>query len=184
LNFRKVKLSDTNGIAKVHVDTWNATYKGLISEKILQRRTYEVLQRRWYERIGTLTNKEIIYIAEDDYGEIVAFIMAASEKFNLIGTLQDLNDYEGELMAIYVLKEYQNKNIGFRLLSLVVNYLLRKNVNSMTVWVLKENPSKVFYKRLGAKYIGDKYLDLDGELYLESAYGWSDIRTILSYSER
>ena len=182
--YRRPNSLDSFGIAKVHVDTWNSTYKGLISEKILQRRTYEVSQRRWHDRIARLIDKEIIYIAENDYGEIVAFIMAGTEKYNLIGTLQDLNDYEGELMAIYVLKEYQKKNIGFRLLSLVVKYFLSKNINSMIVWVLKENPSKGFYKRLGAKYIGAKYLNLDGELYLESAYGWSDIRTILSYNER
>jgi len=182
--YRRPNSLDSYEIAKIHVNTWTSTYKGLISEKVLQRRTYEVVQRRWHDRIARLTDKEIIYIAKNDYGEIVAFIWARTEKFNLTGTLQDLNDYEGELMAIYVLKEYQNKNIGLRLLSLVVNYLLSKNINSMIVWVLKENPSKGFYKRLGAKYIGDKYLDLDGELYLESAYGWSDIRTILSYSER
>lgn len=87
-------------------------------------------------------------------------------------------------MAIYFLKEYQKKRIGAHMLSLVVNYLLSKSINSMIVWVLKENPSKGFYKRLGAKYIGDKYLNLDGELYLESAYGWIDITTLLSYSER
>ena len=50
----------------------------------------------------------------------------------------------------------------------------------MLVWVFKENPSKKFYKNLGAKYIGDRFLELDGEKNLESAYGWENIEIILS----
>ena len=83
-------------------------------------------------------------------------------------------------MAIYVLKEYQKRSIGSNLVSLAVNFLLNKNVQSMLVWVLKENPSREFYEKLGAKYIGDHVLILDGEHYIESAYGWTDIKIILS----
>lgn len=30
---RKAKLDDATGIAKVHVDSWRTTYKGIIPEK-------------------------------------------------------------------------------------------------------------------------------------------------------
>ncbi|MFX0148202.1 MAG: hypothetical protein ACFE8E_10710 [Candidatus Hodarchaeota archaeon] len=83
--YRRPNSLDSFGIAKVHVDTWNSTYKGSISERILQRRTYEVIQKRWHERIIGLTDKEIIYITENDCGEIIAFIMGGTEKVNLIG---------------------------------------------------------------------------------------------------
>lgn len=176
--YRKANIFDVNEIARVTLDTWNTTYKGLISDRILQKRSYEVLAQKWNDRLTNLTDNEIIYVTEDDHGTIIAFIWAALEKINPIGDLLELNNFRGELMAIYVLKEYQNKKIGFHLVSQVVSYLLSKNINSMVVWVLKENPSKGFYKRLGAKYIGDKYLNLDGELYLESAYGWYNLKEI------
>lgn len=176
--YREANLSDVNEIARVTVDTWNTTYKGLISIRVLQKRSYEVLIQRWNDRLTNLTDKEVIYVAENDHGTIIAFVWAAIEKINPIGDLLELNNFEGELMAIYVVKEYQNKKIGFNLVSQVVSYLLIHNVDSMIVWVLKENPSKGFYIRLGAKYIGDKYLNLDGELYLESAYGWNNLKEI------
>ncbi|MFX1414988.1 MAG: GNAT family N-acetyltransferase [Promethearchaeota archaeon] len=148
MQYRKSKPSDASAIAKVTFDTWNSTYKGLISERVLQKRSLNVLIQKWNERISNLANKQIIYVAENDSGNIIAFIWAGTEKINPVGNLLELNSFEGELMAIYVLKEYQNKKIGSNLVFLVVNYLLSKGDISMIVWVLKENPSKNFYKNL------------------------------------
>jgi len=38
---RKAKLDDATGIAKVHVDSWRTTYKGIIPDDFLNNLSYE-----------------------------------------------------------------------------------------------------------------------------------------------
>ena len=180
INYRRANTSDSSGIAKVLVNTWKSTYFNLVSESILNKRKYENIEPRWRERIENLTEKDIMFVAEKEDKKIVGITWGRTEKLNIAEHLPEIDEYEGELLAVYVLKDYQKRNIGKTLVSQVVEFLLNHNVHSMIVWVFKENSSKEFYKKLGAKYIGDRFLDLDGEKYLESVYGWMSIEDILS----
>ncbi|MFW9877298.1 MAG: GNAT family N-acetyltransferase [Candidatus Thorarchaeota archaeon] len=179
INYRKVKSSDSLGIAKVLVDTWKSTYSNLVSETIIQKRNYEYVEPRWRERIRNSTKKDIMLVAENEDKEIVGLTWGRTEKLNVTEHIIEINKYEGELLAIYILKNYQRRRIGTILVSQVVEFLLKHNVHSMIVWVFKENPAKDFYRKLGAKYIGDRLLDIDGEKYLESVYGWKSIDDML-----
>jgi hypothetical protein len=49
-------------------------------------------------------------------------------------------------------------------------------MESLIVWVLKENPHRDFYRRLGGVLIGEKKIELGGAVLAEVAYEWSDIR--------
>ncbi|MFX1417880.1 MAG: GNAT family N-acetyltransferase [Promethearchaeota archaeon] len=178
ISFRKAKPLDSLGIAKVLVDTWKSTYSNLVSEKILRKRTYEYVESRWRERIRNLTKKDIMFVAEKEDKEIVGLTWGRTEKLNIAEQISEIDKYEGELLAIYVLKNCQRRYIGTFLVSQVVKFLLNHNIYSMIVWVFKENPAKEFYRKLGARYIGDRFLDIDGENYLESVYGWKSIDNI------
>lgn len=180
MNYRIANHSDTKGIAKLLVDTWNNTYSNILSRKVLQKRTYKYVEENWRPRIKALTKKDMMVIAETEQENIVGITWARTEKLNPTKSLFEATRFEGELMAIYVLKDYQKKRIGTNLVHYIVNFLLKNKVKSMLVWVFKDNPNKNFYIHLGAKYIGDEYLNLDGENYLESAYGWTNIEKIIS----
>ena len=82
-------------------------------------------------------------------------------------------------MAIYVLQEHQRKNIGLKLVKLIVERLIESSINSMIVWVLKGNPNCKFYEHIGGKYVGEKMLEIESTNYIEIAYGWKDITKIL-----
>jgi hypothetical protein len=48
---------------------------------------------------------------------------------------------------------------------------------NMIVWVLKENPARTFYEKMGGRYLEVKCLK---ELSVEEvSYGWKDIRVLL-----
>ncbi|WP_306428702.1 hypothetical protein [Robertmurraya siralis] len=38
---REATLSDAEGIAKVHVDSWRTTYKGIVSDVFLEQLSYK-----------------------------------------------------------------------------------------------------------------------------------------------
>jgi GNAT superfamily N-acetyltransferase len=122
-----------------------------------------------------------IYLAETDSIKIVGFSMGSLEQSDLTLKIPGISKYIGELMAIYIHQEYQRKKIGLKLVKMVVERLLESNIKSMIVWVLKGNPNCKFYEILGGTYIGQKMLEIESVNYIEVAYGWDDIRPILSY---
>jgi ribosomal protein S18 acetylase RimI-like enzyme len=86
--------------------------------------------------------KTVLYIAETTEGDIVAFTWAGIEKVNPFDDLPDASKFEGELITFYVLENYQRRKIGRTLVYFITEFLIKNNVNSMLVWILKVNPSK------------------------------------------
>lgn len=79
------------------------------------------------------------------------------------------------MYAIYILKEYQGKGIGRLLVKSVVDDLKDKNLNSMLIWAIEENPACRFYEALGGKKIDTEEIEIGGKNLSEVAYGWDDI---------
>lgn len=77
--------------------------------------------------------------------------------------------------AVYILKEYQRRGVGRSITRRVAAWLRESGYSSMVAWVLKGNPAAVFYSRLGGQPAGEKIVEIGGNEYLESAYGWQDL---------
>lgn len=169
---RKAEISDAPKLAKVNVDTWRTTYKGIISDEYLQNLSYKWSEIYFLTVIKKQNRIINCFIAEEESGKIVGFAIGRLEK-------SENPKYKGELWSIYVDREHQRKGIGKLLVSAVVEKLLNLNINSMLVWVLKKNPSRAFYESLGGKYIGEKPIKIGQEDLIEVAYGWENLRVLL-----
>ncbi|MFX1501428.1 MAG: GNAT family N-acetyltransferase [Promethearchaeota archaeon] len=180
IKYREAKIKDVREIAKVHVDTWKTAYQGIITEKYLQSLSYEDKEENWKQRLENPTHGAITYIVEINQDKIIGFILATLEKFNPILALLQAERYKGELCALYVLKQFQHKRIGTELVKLVIKYFKKNHVNSMITWVLKENPYRTFYEKLGGRILGEQSIEIGGMKYIEVAYGWENIEVILS----
>ena len=168
MNIRKAVLSDAKGIAKVHVDCWKTTYKNIVSDQYLMKLTYESREQIW---INNIPNGGV-YVAENKEGEIIGFSSGGIERSG------KYNGYEGELYAIYILKEYQGNGIGKALVQPVVKEITELGLNSMLVLVLEDNISRLFYESLGGKKIDTVEVEISGKKLSELVYGWEDIRAI------
>ncbi|EDL66726.1 GNAT family N-acetyltransferase [Bacillus sp. SG-1] len=169
---RKASISDASGIAKVQVDTWKTTYKGLVPDDYLDAMTYESREQKW----DMILKEGTAYVAEDK-GRIIGFSSGGMER------TQKYPEFKGELYAIYILEEYQRKGWGKKLIKPVVNDLLQKQIDSMTVTVLEDNPSRLFYESLGAVRLDSVEVEMAGVKLPERVYGWKDIKKILFTSE-
>ncbi len=49
MELRLATAADAPTIARVHLDSWRATYRGIVSDSFLQTRTYEQTEDRWRE---------------------------------------------------------------------------------------------------------------------------------------
>ncbi|NHC43551.1 GNAT family N-acetyltransferase [Bacillus sp. MM2020_1] len=168
MNIRKAVLSDAKGIAKVHVDCWKTTYKNIVPDEFLNNLTYESREQLWKNNIPNGG----VYVAENREGEIVGFSSGGIERSG------NYNGFEGELYAIYILKEHQSKSIGKALVKPIIDEIKEMGLNSMLVLVLKDNISRLFYEALGGEKIDTVEVEIAGKKISELVYGWEDIRNI------
>lgn len=169
MKIREATIQDARGIAIVHVDSWNTTYKGIVPDEFLKNRTYEGQEERWIRRLNNPQSSEFILVAENNNGEVVGFASASNKN-------QD-SKFDSILSTIYILKKYQKQGIGKLLVSSVVSKLKELGAKCLIVWVFVENPSRSFYEKLGGELVGEKIVNRSKDL-LEVAYGWDNLENI------
>lgn len=168
MRIRAATLADAAGIARVHVDSWRATYAGIVPDAYLEGLSYAARETRWNENLHALDTNQCTYVAEDEAGQITGFAGGGPQRTALPG-------YAGELYAIYLLRAAQGQGIGRQLVSRVAAHLVRHEMPSMLVWVLAENPSRGFYETLGGQVVDGQSIEIGGARLPEVAYGWPDI---------
>ncbi len=168
---RQALASDSAGIGRVHVDTWRSTYRGIVSDSVLDSLSYDDRQEMWDGALTTRAADNHIYVAESEDGEVVGFVAAGLER-------EDRSENVGEIYAIYLLKGYQGKGIGKQLFLRAAEKLLQEGYGSMMLWVLAENPTRGFYKAMGGAVASAKEIDIGGDLLEEVAYEWQSLSAL------
>ncbi len=170
---RQAKIADAPAIARVNLDTWRTAYREIIPADYLAQLSYEKRESNWQENlINAEKNNNFVCVAENQLGQIVGFAAGGYERTNKY-------IYKGELFAIYILQEYQHQGIGRKLVKTVAAQLAKLNLNSMLVWVLKDNSACKFYEILGGKKVDEQQTNRAGVVLKEIAYGWTDITVLL-----
>lgn len=168
MNIRKATIGDSMGIAKVHVDSWISTYKGIVPKDYLDLLTYDKREVLWKKNIIT----DPVFVAEDYNGKIVGFSTGGKKR------TKGFEDYDGELYAIYILDNYQGKGIGKALLKQIIIELQENKLNSMIVLVLEQNSSKNFYEHMGGSKIGSINTKIADKELTENIYGWESLENM------
>jgi len=164
---REATISDALGIAKVHIDSWRTTYKGIVSDEYLNELSYSQKEKAWINIIND-AQKDIkyIFVIENDENNIIGFTSCGIER-------EGHTKFKGEIYAIYITKEYQNKGIGKLLFNRAVEKLNEINFSSILIWALEENNQACrFYEVIGGKKVKEKYINIGNERFKEVAYGW------------
>ena len=168
MRIREAKENDSAAIARVHIDSWRTTYRGMVSTDHLASLSYEDREQNWQEFFSAADAIQFAYVAEYEDELVVGFASG--------GPNRDCGStYQGELYAIYLLEEYQHQGIGRELTRAVVGRLLQEGMSSMQVWVLDENPGAGFYQSIGGRRLKEQEIVIGGTTLIEVAYGWSDL---------
>lgn len=170
IHIRRAIKDDIPGIAKVHVDSWKTTYKGIFADEILENITYEQREKQWENIFQQEDKYQYRFVAETLDGKIIGFIDGGRERSGAYNC-------DGELYAIYLLQEYQGMKIGQKLFQVFLSECINNDMQSLLVWVVTNNPSKKFYEKYNLEKIDTKFLErLNIE---ETAYCWKDINNII-----
>lgn len=161
MEIRKALPSDALGIAIVNVYTWKMRYSGLIPEKIIDARIYQLEQK------AEVIRKKIE--KGEDY--LVALVEETIVGFCAYGACEDVTYTDfGEIKAIYILDGFQNRTIGKQLLKKAQDLLKLQGYNRIVINCLKHNPSANFYRHMGGKLIGNRQDDYNGYLIEEDIF--------------
>jgi GNAT superfamily N-acetyltransferase len=169
---REAEVGDAEAIARVHVESWRTTYSGIIPDDHLAQLSHERRAQMWRNNVAKRTRQECVYVAEDENGAVVGFAAGGPERAG-----DPL--YRGEIYAIYMLKKFQRRGIGRRLIAAIARRLLQAGFESMRIWVLAKNPSRGFYEALGGELLSEKGIAIGDTKLIEVAYGWKDLRALL-----
>lgn len=168
MNFivRDATLDDSAEIARVQVDMWRTTYRGIVPQSFLDEMDYDVRAESWRNQLATASSR--ICVAEVD-GRICGFVSG--------GPLREpLSDFDGEIYAIYLAVDAQRRGWGRAMMYQLAGKLLHDGLKSAVVWVLERNPACRFYECLSAELVGQKAISIGGADLVEVAYGWRDLR--------
>lgn len=176
MHIREARLEDAAAIAKVHVDSWQTTYRGLLPDDYLEKRSYKKRKNNWQNKLSINQKakaNDVTYVAENTALEIVGFINGGLARDNLA-------TYEGEIYALYILEAYQRRGIGRSLLQVIASRLSQSGLTSIMIWVLEGNPASQFYQALNGRRIDRKLIKINGVEVAEIAYGWNDTQALIT----
>ena len=135
----------------VHWKSWHETYTDLMPQDYLKNITLEKcikMAHKWSQ------NTFLLKVDHKTIG------------FSCVGKSAD-SEGANEIVAIYLLKEYHGKRLGYELLKRTISIF--DDNSKIVLWVLKGNNKAIsFYKRFGFDFNGnEKYLPFGVELQME-----------------
>lgn len=166
---REAVAEDAEGVARVHVDTWRTTYRGIVPQAHLDALSHEKRTAGWRASFTSAEHRRTKFtLVAEEGGRIIGFAAGGTNRLTP-------SDYPAELYAIYLDPSRQRAGIGRRLTTDLAGRFLTQGWRSMLVWVLAANPSRAFYERLGGRPAGSKTIEIGGATLGEVAYGWPDL---------
>jgi len=142
MNLRRATADDAPALARVHVDSWQVAYRGIVPDSHLERFTYE-----WRERVfrkALSDHSEESYLLQDDDQPVAILTIGASRDADL-----DVQAV-GELWGIYITPKYWRRGIGTTLVHEAERMLHARGYTAVVLWVLADNSdARRFYEKMG-----------------------------------
>lgn len=168
---RPAVLEDAPALARVHVETWRAAYRGIVDDEFLDRLDVAHREERWRQYLSG--GESATFVAVTDRGQVVGFVNAGVER-------EGLKPQMGEVYAIYLLPAYHRQGIGIRLMRRAARWLKSQGMRACLVWVLAENlPARKFYESLGGVLSREQNITIGQQTLREVAYVWEALEDLL-----
>lgn len=166
VSIRAATIADCAAVAEVHVRSWKESFAGIVPRTFLDKMSVEKRAKAF--EAGFAAPFYRMYVAETPGRGIVGFADFGAPRENI-------EAYDGELYAIYLLPEFQRKGVGERLFGRGVAFLKGRGSSSMYLLALEVSPYRAFYEKMGGRLVGKKQVEIEGATYEELIYGWETL---------
>jgi ribosomal protein S18 acetylase RimI-like enzyme len=182
IRIRRGTKADAASIGRVHVETWQAAYAGLLPDSLLAAMS-DVRQSAWWSRLlADPGEARGVFVADDQEMGVVGFgscgpVRDPPEGLHPSTSLRTggREIRVGEVYTLYVEPDFQNQGLGRRLLDALFRQLRADGCDTAVLWMLADNPSRFFYEGLGGERIGQRVDTMAGVDVEELAFGWRDL---------
>lgn len=172
LTISNQSIEDADAISRINVTCWKESYKHIVESSFLEKlniksnteiRKNLILQKRGIKLVAKLNDRIVGF---SDAG------MFFFKEKQILSTLQKSNRNElGEIYALYVDSEYQDKGIGQALFSETKNRLLKNELSPFLIWTFKENhKARIFYEKQGGIKVDEALIQIGEHQYEEVGY--------------
>lgn len=144
---RSATEADATSIAGVHAASWRDAYAHILAPEFLNSSVEVDRLSVWSRRLRDQPPSQLVDIAVDSTGQVVAFVCAYC----------DFDPHWGSLIDnLHVLPHLRGQGIGERLFRSVIRQVAATNSGSgLHLWVFEANVAGLrFYKRLGGRVVG------------------------------
>jgi GNAT superfamily N-acetyltransferase len=173
ITVRRATAGDAPAIARVRVDSWRSTYRGMIPDAYLDGMKVEASTALWDRVLTAATNTACVFVAELGT-DIVGF--SAGNRLR-----EPKHGFDAELAAVYLRREFQRAGLGRRLVGAVAETQRALAASGLLTWVIAGNkPARAFYEGLGGELIVEQPFQWDGMDLMEAGYGWRDLVALVA----
>jgi ribosomal protein S18 acetylase RimI-like enzyme len=177
---RRARTTDAAAIAAVHVSVWRNAYPGILPDSFLARLSVPRQAAHYDGTIRAGAGVHVATVSGLDLGanggpsRIVGFATGGLAR----GGASMSHFGEGEIETLYVLDDWRDRGIGRRLMRAAAANLAGIGCRSCFLWVLRENPSRWFYERIGGKAVAESVVQVGGAAVTQTAYAWEPIEKL------
>ena len=180
---RRARPSDAPLIGAVHVAAWRSTYPGILPETYLAGLSV-TRQAAYYDRQIRAGSGVYVAIAsgQDVPGgtgpRLVGYTTVGRSRSSLPVSVRG----DGEVETLYVLDDWRDRGVGRRLIRTGAAHLAAAGSRAAYLWVLRSNPSRWFYERLGGRAVAESDTRVAGVAVPQVAYAWDPIELLIASS--
>lgn len=174
---RRARPADAIAIATVHVAAWRSAYANILPKDFLSRLSVPRQAAHYDATIRADIGVHVATASGLDLGpdggmaRIVGFTTSAPTSApNALAA--------SEIETLYVLDDWRDRGLGRRLMRASATHLASLGCGSTFLWVLRDNPSRWFYERLGGRSAAHSTTRVGGEHIPQTAYIWSPIEKL------
>jgi ribosomal protein S18 acetylase RimI-like enzyme len=147
MTLRRASPADAEAVGRIHVESWNVAYRGLMPDDVIAKTDLAYRTKFWAERIAD--PEWPVFIMEEE-GQCVAFCQ-------MIPSRDDDDDPRrvGHITSLHVLPQLRSRGHGRALMDHVLAEFLQRGFAAVTLWVLEENwNARRFYEKYGFQLDG------------------------------
>ncbi|MBS0559184.1 MAG: GNAT family N-acetyltransferase [Proteobacteria bacterium] len=179
---RRARLADAGAIAAVHVAVWRSTYPGILPDQFLARLSVARQTAYYADAIRSGGCAVFVAIATESDARpggprVVGFATGRPLRPGAAPRLA-----EGEIETLYVLDDFRERGLGRALIRALGTALAEGGCGSAFLWVLRDNPSRWFYRRLGGRPVAEGTVAVGGRAIPQTAFLWEPITLLLQAS--
>jgi GNAT superfamily N-acetyltransferase len=165
--------ADAPAIARVRIDAWRSTYRGMIPDAYLDGMSVDESEAHWRRILQAAPGRFSVFVAAEG-DEVIGFAAGHMLEPPKLGC-------DAELSAIYLRADRRRTGIGRRLAGTVAAAQRNHGATALLTWVIAGNrPARAFYGALGATLVVEQPFQWDGIDLVEAGYAFRDLDRLVA----